>query len=77
VTAFRRRVGPPCSVTGWAILLPAEPGMAFHLLPINDLKPHEASEACWCHPERDDYGSVAHNALDGREAYERGDREPH
>lgn len=40
--------------------------------PIDDLKPHQEGEGCWCKPFMD--GEVlVHNSLDGREkTYERG-----
>jgi hypothetical protein len=44
-----------------------------HVIPMGDLREHEATAACWCVPVEDD-GVVVHNALDGREAYERGER---
>ena len=44
-----------------------------HVVPIDDLREHEISPCCWCCPEEDEYGLVIHNALDKREAYERGE----
>lgn len=49
-----------------------------HVLPQNDLFPHEESEECWCEPETiwTDGGKplgeaiVIHNAADGRELTE-------
>jgi hypothetical protein len=46
-----------------------------HVYPLGDLREHYASLECWCVPVEDD-GVVVHNALDGREAYERGERRP-
>ena len=54
--------------------------MAFHIVPTNDLRPHATDgKPCWCNPEIDDDLVVTlyiHNRLDGREAYERGERKP-
>jgi hypothetical protein len=47
--------------------------MRWHVIPVDDLREHHASLECWCGPVEDD-GVVVHNALDGREAYERGER---
>lgn len=48
--------------------------MSFHVIPMQDLREHEADAQCWCHPERDEeYDIYLHHALDGREAYERGE----
>jgi hypothetical protein len=44
-----------------------------HVLPSGDLKRHGHSMDCWCRPTMDD-GVVAHNSMDRREEYERGDR---
>lgn len=43
--------------------------------PLNDLKPHilGGRQPCWCKPV-DDEGTIVHNALDGREAFEEGRR---
>jgi hypothetical protein len=49
--------------------------LRMHVLPLSDLREHEVSLECWCGPVEDD-GVVVHNALDGREAYERGERRP-
>lgn len=47
-----------------------------HVVPIDDLRPHELTIGCWCKPLRDEENPdiVAHNALDQREAVERGER---
>jgi hypothetical protein len=52
--------------------------MSSHILPIDDLRQHEAhdGELCWCRPELDEDGDLVHNALDGREAFETGERLP-
>jgi hypothetical protein len=38
--------------------------LRMHVLPLSDLREHEVGLGCWC------------TALDGREAYERGERRP-
>lgn len=43
-----------------------------HVIPIEDLKPHTLTRACWCRP-RDDENVIVHNSLDQREAIERGE----
>ena len=48
----------------------------FHIVPLDDWREHELRLACWCHPARDDDGVVIHHSMDGREAYERGERRP-
>jgi hypothetical protein len=50
-----------------------------HVIPVNDLREHEANGSCWCKPTLDDEGSEPiwiHNSLDGREAFETGERQP-
>jgi hypothetical protein len=49
-----------------------------HVVPMGDLRDHDASTACWCHPtEDDDEPSVyVHHSMDGREAFESGERLP-
>lgn len=43
------------------------------VVPINDLCEHDLRRMCWCKPTYD--GSmIVHNAADGREAFERGER---
>jgi hypothetical protein len=53
------------------------PHRFIHVLPVGDLKPHDLSDRCWCSPERDEnYDNVViHNSADGREAFERGERQ--
>lgn len=49
----------------------------WHIIPLNDLREHEANGSCWCKPTLDDEGSEPiwiHNSLDGREAFETGER---
>lgn len=44
--------------------------------PVCDLREHIATGVeCWCHPQIID-GIVIHNAMDGREQFERGERKP-
>lgn len=45
-----------------------------HVVPIDDLKPHEQCDRCWCRPRRDDEepAVVVHNSMDQRETYEQG-----
>jgi len=48
-----------------------------HVVPINDLRPHVESVACWCRPylyDEDGSETYVHEALDQRDAVERGDR---
>lgn len=47
-----------------------------HVAPIGDLREHTLSADCWCKPVRDEEcsGVFVHNALDGRELVERGER---
>jgi len=52
--------------------------MAFHVLPVDDLREHDETPACWCKPRvlRDDPDDaneepvIVHNSLDGRELVE-------
>ena len=46
-----------------------------HVYPIADLREHEISADCWCKPEADEE-LIVHHALDGREAFETGERLP-
>ena len=41
--------------------------------PVDDLRPHNLDEPCWCRPEMID-GIMVHNSMDGREKYEVGGR---
>lgn len=47
-----------------------------HVLPLNDLREHQEDVACWCKPKPDaeDERVIVHNAADGRESFERGER---
>lgn len=45
----------------------------YHIIPINDLREHEATPECWCCPTEDEEdGLVVHHAMDNREEYETG-----
>lgn len=50
-----------------------------HVVPLNDTRTHDLSEACWCQPtyEVDDGDVYIHTSADGREDYEAGFRKPH
>ena len=53
------------------------PPLRYHVIPIGDLREHEPSPKCWCHPTPDEeHDYYRHHALDGREAYETGERKP-
>lgn len=49
-----------------------------HVIPLGDFREHEVSLSCWCHPVADDDepGLIVHRAMDGREAFESGERLP-
>ena len=50
---------------------------ASQLHPINDIRPHVVDgNECWCGAESNEDGTIVHNAADGREQYERGERKP-
>lgn len=40
-----------------------------HLIPLNDIEPHELSDTCKCKPETEG-GLVSHNSFDKRELAE-------
>jgi hypothetical protein len=42
-----------------------------HVVPLGDLREHEASPECWCGPHEESDGVWVHNSLDRREAFER------
>jgi hypothetical protein len=50
-----------------------------HVVPRDDLREHEISIACWCHPTPDEEepSVIIHNALDQREKYESGELKEH
>ena len=49
----------------------------WHVVPLGDLKEHDESPNCACGPFESDDGVWVHNAYDGREKYETGERKPH
>lgn len=53
----------------------AKPGNddRYHVYPLNDLREHIIEGECWCGAYDDD-GVIIHNALDGREKFETGER---
>lgn len=58
----------------WGIAMNSGKG---HIIPIEDLRDHDLKADCWCRPVPDIEDPLfTHNALDGREAYERGERLP-
>lgn len=48
--------------------------MQIHIVPVDDLREHEASSTCWCRPSQDadEPDLWIHNSLDGREEFEQG-----
>ena len=46
----------------------------YHIIPLDDLREHEASVSCWCRPSSDDDepSVFVHHAMDGREQFESG-----
>ncbi len=57
------RQGRDCNCAGW------------HIVPLNDLRDHDTNGSCWCKPTLDD-GVWLHHSMDGREAFETGERLP-
>lgn len=57
------RQGLDCNCGGW------------HVVPLNDLREHVANGSCWCKPTLDE-GVWLHHSMDGREAFETGERLP-
>jgi len=48
--------------------------MTYHIIPLNDLKPHTPTTDCFCQPELSSSEppvTYDHNSVDGREAEER------
>lgn len=41
----------------------------WHIVPMDDLRPHETSHKCWCRPTQDEDEPAVwvHHSLDGRE----------
>lgn len=45
--------------------------------PIGDLREHVTDGgSCWCGAAENEDGTIVHNSLDGREAFETGERKP-
>jgi hypothetical protein len=57
------RQGRDCNCAGW------------HIVPLNDLRKHQENGSCFCKPTLDD-GVWLHHSMDGREAFETGERQP-
>jgi hypothetical protein len=57
------RQGRDCNCAGW------------HVVPLHDLREHEVNGSCWCKPTLDE-GVWLHHSMDGREAFETGERQP-
>jgi hypothetical protein len=51
-------------------------GDRIHVVPIGDLREHECEPTCWCGPTPDDEEPrlFLHHSMDGREAFETGER---
>ena len=52
------------------------PPLRYHIIPLNDLRPHEPEMTCWCRPEINEDNVAVHHSMDGREAFETGQRRP-
>lgn len=51
------------------------PPSCLHVIPLNDLREHDVSPTCWCRPTPDEeHDLFVHHSLDGREAYETGEK---
>ena len=42
-----------------------------HVAPLRDLRPHDMTKGCWCHPI-EDAGVMVHHSMDRREEFELG-----
>lgn len=40
----------------------------FHVLPINDLRPHRDSRECWCKPDETEPGVWVHKSMEDRKS---------
>ena len=50
----------------------------WHVYPLDDLREHVTDTAegtCWCNPTEDE-DLLIHHSMDGREAFETGERQP-
>ena len=45
------------------------PPLRYHIIPLNDLRPHETEMTCWCRPEINEDNVAVHQSMDGREAF--------
>lgn len=61
---------------GWELTATDEETNTRHVVPLDDLRPHELTKFCWCAPDFLEGtllpSVIVHNALDQRELYERG-----
>jgi len=50
----------------------------YHAMPAGDLREHEPTAECWCKPiQSEELPNVfVHTSMDGREAFETGERKP-
>lgn len=48
----------------------------YHVVPRDDYREHvvDRDKPCWCRPVENDDGVIVHNSMDGREAFETGER---
>ena len=55
-----------------------DPPQRWHVIPLDDLREHDCNPDCWCHPTPDDEDPQVwvHHSMDGREAFETGERKP-
>lgn len=64
--------GDPCHYEGDD---PMTPPNAVHVTPVNDLREHVDSRACWCKPTVETFEGggmlITHHSMDGRELVER------
>lgn len=60
-------------VSGWAAV--TKDNCDIHVIPVDDIRPHDASSRCFCHPvpDEEDERVIVHNSLDRREIIERGE----
>lgn len=47
-----------------------------HVVPMDDLRDHTIDTPCWCRPVEGEDGIWVHESMDGREAFESGERLP-
>lgn len=48
-----------------------------HLIPIDDWREHVITPQCWCRPTPDEEHDIwVHHSMDGREAFNSGERLP-